>query len=91
VGSGVELSAAEEGFDSVSGTGGGFTVGGIVEGAVTRSVTGAARDDRSLNPTRNPREKKTPQTATPARNTKISCRAESPLSSCPFLSAMALL
>jgi hypothetical protein len=56
-------------------------VGGIVAGAETRSVTGAMRDDLSLYPTRKPSEKKTPQTATPAKKTRIRCRVESPLAS----------
>ena len=56
-------------------------VGGIAGGLETRSVTGAIRVDLSLYPTRKPSEKKTPQTATPVRNTKASCRAESPLPS----------
>jgi hypothetical protein len=56
-------------------------VGGIVAGAETRSVTGAMRTDLSLYPTRKPSEKKTPQTAIPAKNTRIRCRVESPLAS----------
>jgi hypothetical protein len=59
---------------------GGFTVGGIVAGVETRSVTGGMRADLSLYPTRKPSEKKTPQTATPAKNIRIRCRVESPLS-----------
>jgi hypothetical protein len=58
----------------------GLTVGGIVAGVETRSVTGAIRADLSLYPTRKPSEKKTPQTATPAKKTRIRCRVESPLS-----------
>jgi len=42
-------------------------VGGIVAGVETRSVASDVRDDLSLNPTRKPSEKKTPQTATPAK------------------------
>jgi len=57
-----------------------LTVGGIVAEVATRSVTGAIRADLSLYPTRKPSEKKTPQTATPAKNTRIRCRVESPLS-----------
>jgi hypothetical protein len=60
---------------------GGLTVGGIVAGVETRSVTGDIRADLSLYPTRKPSEKKTPQTSTPTRNTRIRCRTESPLSS----------
>ncbi len=54
--------------------------GGIVAGVETRSVASDVRDDLSLNPTRKPSEKKTPQTATPAKKTRIRCRVESPLS-----------
>jgi hypothetical protein len=60
---------------------GGLTVGGIVAGVETRSATGGILADLSLYPTRKPSEKKTPQTPTPAKNTRISCRGESPLSS----------
>jgi len=56
-------------------------VGGIAAGAETRSVTGARRTDLSLYPTRKPSEKKTPQTATPAKKTRIRCRVERPLAS----------
>ena len=58
-----------------------LTVGGMVAGGATRSVTGAMRADLSLYPTRKPSEKKTAQTATPAKNTRIRWGAESPLSS----------
>jgi hypothetical protein len=66
-----------------------LTVGGIVAGVETRSVMGCIRADLSLYPTRKPSEKKTPQTATPAKKTRIRCRVESPLSSrraCIFIS-----
>jgi hypothetical protein len=59
---------------------GGFTVGGIVAGVETRSVTGGMRADLSLYPTRKPSEKKTPQTATPAKNIRIRCPVERPFS-----------
>jgi hypothetical protein len=58
-----------------------LTVGGIVAGVSTRSVVGDMRTERSLYPTRKPREKKTPQTATPARKIRRRCRVERPLSS----------
>ena len=48
-----------------------LTVGGIVAGVATRSVTGVMRADLSLYPTRKPSEKKTPQTATPTKKTRI--------------------
>jgi len=60
---------------------GGLMAGGIVAGVETRSVTGDIRTDLSLYPTRNPSEKKIPQTATPAKKTRIRCRVESPLAS----------
>src|SRR5439155_27265832 len=59
---------------------GGFTVGGMTEPApVTRSVSAEKAGVRwLLYPTTNPRAKKTAQTATPARNSKMSWRTERP-------------
>jgi hypothetical protein len=51
-------------------------VGGITGGEVTTSVEGTEREARSLYPTRNPNEKKTPQVATHTRKMRIKYRAE---------------
>src|SRR6266567_5798305 len=51
----------------------GLTTGGITEEEVeTRSVTGADFADRSLYPTKKPAAKNTAQTATAARNIRMS-------------------
>jgi hypothetical protein len=55
-------------------------------GEVTTSVEGAEREERSLYPTRNPSEKKTPQVATHTRKMRIKYRAEWLLSSCSLTS-----
>jgi hypothetical protein len=74
-GVGDEVSFAAFGAPPGTGT----TVGGITGGDVTRSLTSTSFSDRSLYPTRNPREKKTAQTATPTRKTKRRCPVDSPL------------
>src|ERR1035437_3725131 len=48
-------------------SGGGFIVGGVTDGGATTSVDGPRCEPRSLNPTRNPREKKIAHTAMQAR------------------------
>src|SRR5271157_169111 len=70
---------------------GGLTVGGMTGGAVTTSVDGTEREARSLYPTRNPSEKKTPQVATHTRNMRIKYRAEWLLSSCSLTSVATML